>query len=381
MSRIEALSNVPEISFIENITLESIRNEILSDYKKEYTSVTGEETELPEASPVRLMIYSFAAQIYQAYQFIDRAGKMNLLKYSEGKYLDHLGAFKKISRLSAAAATVMLEFRMNGIRASATGIPGGTRVKSADLYFYTSEYVEIPIGETSITVSAFAAESGTAYNGCEIGSINRIVDPVPYISSVTNINVSSGGSDVESDDDYTYRIFMAPFSYSVAGPAEAYRYWALQARADIEDVCVYTPAPCEVNVAFLLDGGILPDETAIGDVEEYLRNKEIRPLTDLVVCEAPLETEYELNLTYYVNRSDGAMAASIQTAVNVAVEEYKRWQRKIGRDINPSELIKRIVAAGAKRAEVIAPVYVKVDDCAIASCTVSAVTYGGLEND
>ncbi len=381
MSKIEALSNIPEISFIDNLTLETVRDEILSDYLKEYASITGEETTLPEASPVRFMAYSFAAQIYQAYKFIDYAGKMNLLKYSEGDYLDNLGAFKKITRLPAAEATVMLEFSMDGIRASVTGIPGGTRVKSADLYFYTSEYAEIPIGETSVIVSAFAAEAGIAYNGCEIGSINRIVDPVPYISSVTNINVSSGGSDVESDNDYTYRIYMAPFSYSVAGPAEAYKYWALQARADIEDVCVYTPAPCEVNVTFLLEGGILPDEAAITDVEEFLRTKEIRPLTDLVTCEAPIETEYELNLTYYINRSDSAVASSIQTAVNNAIEAYKGWQRKIGRDINPSELIKRIVAAGAKRAEIISPVYVKVDDYAIASCSAFTVAYGGLEDD
>lgn len=381
MSKIEALSKIPDISFIDNITLESVRDEILSDYRKEYASITGEEAELPEASPVRLMAYAFAVQIYQAFRYIDRAGKMNFLKYSEGDYLDQLGAFKKISRLPASEATVMLEFRMDGIRASVTGIPGGTRVKSADLYFYTAEYAEIPIGETSVTVTAFAAEAGTAYNGLETGSINRIVDPVPYISAVTNINESSGGADIENDDDYTYRIYMAPFSYSVAGPAEAYRYHALQARADIEDVCVYTPAPCEVDVVFLLTGGKLPDEAAINDVSDYLKNEEIRPLTDLVTCKAPTETEYTINLAYYINRSDSAMASNIQNKVNKAVEEYKIWQRTIGRDINPSELIKRIMSAGAKRAEIISPTYTKVEDYSISSCTDTVVSYGGLEND
>lgn len=381
MSQIDELKNIPDISFIGDVSLEAVRDEILRDYLKEYTSITGEETELPEASPVRLMAYAFAAQMYQAYRYIDYAGKMNLLKYSEGDFLDNLGAFKKLTRLPAAAATVTLLFKMDGIRAAVTGIPGGTRVKSADRYFYTSEYVEIPIGETSVTVSAFAAEAGTAYNGCEIGSINRIVDPVPYISSVTNINVSGGGSNIESDDDFTYRIYMAPFSFSVAGPAEAYAYWALQARADIEDVRAYTPAPCEVNVVFMLKDGVLPDEAAIGEVQEFLENKEIRPLTDLVTCEAPTETEYEINLTYYINRSESALAASIQASVNTAIEEYKEWQRKIGRDINPSELISRIRKAGAKRAAVIAPVFTEVSDYSIASCTAFTVTYGGLEND
>ena len=377
MSKIEALENIPEISFIDDISIEDVRNEILADYAEEYAKITGEQPDVAQGSPVRLIAYAFAAQIYQAYQYIDRAGKMNLLKYSEGNYLDNLGVFKKITRLPASQAMATLKFSMSAARGSVTGIPGGTRVKSADKYFYTAEYAEIPAGGTSVTVTGYAAEAGEGYNGIAIGSINRIVDPVPYISDVTNINASSGGS----DGDMTYRIYNAPHSYSVAGPAEAYKYHALQARADIEDVFVYTPEACKVTVCFLLSGGTLPDAAAIKDVEDYLKSKEIRPLTDLVTAAAPTEKGYTINLAYYINRSDSASAAAIQTAVNAAIAEYKAWQRKIGRDINPSELIRRIMAAGAKRVAVTAPVYTVVGNSAIAGCTASTVTYGGLEND
>ena len=381
MSKIEALENIPEISFIDNISLEKVRDEILSDYSEEYAKITGEQPDIAQGSPVRLIAYAFAAQIYQAYRYIDRAGKMNLLKYSEENFLDNLGAFKKITRLPASQASVTLKFSMSSARGSVTGIPGGTRVKSADKYFYTAEYAEIPVGETSVTVTGYAAEAGEGYNGVAIGSISRIVDPVPYISDVTNINASSGGSDTESDGDLTFRIYNAPHSYSVAGPAEAYKYHALQARADIEDVFVYTPEACKVTVCFLLSGGTLPDAAAIKDVEDYLKSKEIRPLTDLVTATAPTEKSYTIRLLYYINRSDSASAAAIQTAVNEAVSEYKKWQRKIGRDINPSELIRRIMAAGAKRVAVAAPMYAVVGDSEIASCTASTVTYGGLEDD
>ncbi len=42
--------------------------------------------------------------------------------------------------------------------------------------------------------------------------------------------------------------------------------------------------------------------------------------------------------------------SAIQTAVQAAVNDYVAWQQaKIGRDINPDELIKRVRDAGAGR--------------------------------
>ena len=61
-------------------------------------------------------------------------------------------------------------------------------------------------------------------------------------------------------------------------------------------------------------------------------------------------------MTYYINRSDMAQAATIQNEVTEAVNAYVLWQRSdIGKDINPSELEHRIRAAGAKRAVIRSP--------------------------
>ena len=65
-----------------------------------------------------------------------------------------------------------------------------------------------------------------------------------------------------------------------------------------------------------------------------------------------------------------------------AVADYIEWQtRTIGRDINPSELMKRIVAAGAKRAEITSPVFTTVPDTSVARIGTQTATYGGVEND
>ena len=89
-----------------------------------------------------------------------------------------------------------------------------------------------------------------------------------------------------------------------------------------------------------------------------------------------------VNLTYYINRSDSARAVAIQAAVAQAVEEYKTWQRTIGRDVNPSQLAAMVMEAGAKRVTVTAPTFAAVAATKVAALTGSAtVTYGGLEDD
>ncbi|WP_318253538.1 baseplate J/gp47 family protein [Selenomonas sp. AB3002] len=44
-----------------------------------------------------------------------------------------------------------------------------------------------------------------------------MVDPLPFVASVTNLTATAGGADVETDDSYRLRIQQAPESYSCAG--------------------------------------------------------------------------------------------------------------------------------------------------------------------
>ena len=120
----------------------------------------------------------------------------------------------------------------------------------------------------------------------------------------------------------------------------------------------------------------------ISGLQAYLSGKTIRPMTDKLTVKAPEEVTYSINLTYYINRSDSARAVAIQAAVAQAVEEYKTWQRTIGRDVNPSQLAAMVMEAGAKRVTVTAPTFAAVAATKVAALTGSAtVTYGGLEDD
>lgn len=214
------------------------------------------------------------------------------------------------------------------------------------------------------------------------GQIAFMVDRVAYVSAVSNQTVTSGGTDLESDESLAERTYMAPSSYSVAGPEDAYVYWTKTYNPEIGSVRPTSPSPCLVDVYILMEDGSIPNQEVIEGLQEYLMDGNIRPLTDLVTVKVPTVKSFTVDITYYINRSDSAAAATIQQEVGKAVAEYITWQTtEIGKDINPSELIKRVVAAGAKRVNVNSPTFITVSETAIGQCTGQTVNYGGLEDD
>ena len=380
---IKPLEDYPDISFIDNYTLEQLNTDMLAWFLEKRKELTGQTIVLGDADDRKLLLLAASYYMFHLYEYTDFAGKMNMLKYSIGDYLENLGANSRISRNEAVGATTTLRYSMDQARSSATGILAGSRVTAGDgVYFATDEYTEIPIGETHVDVRATCTTAGSSGNGYAIGELQHMVDIVPFIDSVENITVSEGGQDLETDDALRTRIYLSPDSYTDAGSKGGYEYWTRRFDSDIIDVNVSTPDPCEGEIRVLLKDGELPGAEFLSALEEYLEDNEIRKMNDHITVLAPTAVNYSLTMTYYINESDKTRAGQIQTRVNEAVADYILWQRsRIGRDINPDELIQRVKAAGAKRAVISAPVYTAVNDTSVAICTSQTVTYGGLEDD
>lgn len=379
-----AIKSLPDISFIDNKDIDQVRQEMVADYESFISEATGQTVTLERSSVHRMELYAAAAQIYQAMQYIDRQGKQSILKYSYSDFLDNLAIFKGVTRNPATPATTTLRFTLSAERDTATGIPQGTRVSTAGaIYFATDVYEEIPAGSTTVDVPATCTVAGTDGNGFAAGELATIVDPIPYVASVTNTTATEGGAEIESDDDLAERVFLAPGAYSTAGPEDGYLYHAKAYSAAIGDVVATSnQAAGTVDIVFIMADGSTPGEEMIEGLEGYLQGKTIRPMTDLVRVAAPQEVTYTINLTYYINRSDSAKAVTIQAAVAQAVADYQTWQRAIGRDINPSQLVRMVMDAGAKRVTVTAPTYTAVDATKVSALQGDAViSYGGLEDD
>lgn len=383
-NEISKLYNLPDISFVDDISYEKILNEMIADYEKKYQEATGRKVTLRPGDKEHIHLRIEAGQYFQMYQILDNAAKMNLLKYSKGNFLRHLGAFKKTFIQEPKPAVVTARFTLSEIRKDVIYIPQGTRITAGDgVYFATDDYAEVKAGDSFVDVDCTCETIGEVGNEYIVGQIETIVDPVPYVSSVSNITKSDGGTGEESEDSFRERIFLAPSSYSVAGPADAYEYWVKQYNsAAIEDVKIYEPTEAVVDIRILLVGGALPSKTFCSGCLEYLRENPIIPLTDNDLVAAPDVVNYNLKAVYYIARSDLNNIKVIQESIEAAKETYLNWQRtKIGRDINPDALTEFVRAAGGKRVVITSPVFTPIPETSIAMEKTVEFTYGGIEDD
>lgn len=379
-----SVKDIPKVDFIDGMTLEQLESGMKSRYEQKKEELTGYPVSLQPADESSLILNACAVYMFQGFQFVQRAGEQNMLGMSYGNALDQLGALAGVTRKDAQAAVCTLKFTLSEKRTSVTSIPQGTMASaSGQVYFATTEYAEIPAGQLSAEVPAACTVTGEVGNGYAAGTITTMIDRIGYVESVTNVNATAGGADIESDESFADKIFLAPSGFSVAGPTDAYAYFCKAHNSQIDDVYVDSPTPGSVVVYITMEGSKLPEEAVIEDLEEYLKDDQVRPLTDNVSVSAPQTVDYSVSVKYWINRSSAGQAAALQEDIEAAVQSYIEWQQaKIGRDINPDQLIQMMVAAGAKRVEITAPVFKSIQKTQIPAITDEAtVTYGGVEDD
>ncbi len=374
-------SDYPEVSFIENTSFSDLQERLIHDYEEKYRELTGEDVSLGLADPYRLILYSCAVAIYQGYQYEDKAGKMGLLKYSTGEFLDNLAAFKKVKRNEAAPARTVIRFTLADKVERAVIIPEGTRVKGPDLYFITTKKSEIKSGQLYTDIAAECEQSGTIGNGYLPGEIKWLTDLLPYTMKISNIVTTSGGADRENDEELAERIYLSPVSYSTAGPERAYEYWVKTFSPAIGECRITSESPGEVDIYVTMADGTIPDDVFLKNLETYLSDNNIRPLTDHVVVKKPEEIKYNIELNYYIRNEDRDREETMKEAVSTACNNYITWQKKVGRDINPAQLLYYIMGTGVKMADIVEPVFTEVPDSALAVPDKITLTYGGRRDD
>lgn len=353
-------------------------------------SIEGETPlKLFRADPRRLMLMPYIAALIQVRNDIDHTAKMNLLKFATGDFLDYQGHQLCVSRLPAEYALTTLCFELSAVMPHAILIPKGTRATpDGTLYFATTQAAEVRPGEKYVEVIAECLTPGYVGNGWVEGQITQQVDRLPGVKSVYNVTSSSGGADAEEDENFRERIQLAPESFSVAGPRGAYIFWAKTAHSGIADVSVLGPSesediePGNVEIYPLMADGMLPPQEILAAVYEICSYEDIRPLTDYVHVLEPKVVTYDLNVRYWIDRARSTSARQVKEAIEQSVTQYEYWQRtKMGRDINPDELVYRMKAAGAKRVEIVSPSFQKLTDKQIAFSGTRQLEYGGLEDE
>lgn len=370
------LSDLKDVNFVE-----TDKNEVEAEIFDIYYTITGRD-KLADGDPVRLFILFIVNLIILLLNKLNKTGKMNLLKDAEENFLDGLGALVGTTRIPANAARAVMQIKLSAERETETLIPAGTRVSpKKDVYFATVGDVIIPAGQSTAQVTAVCKETGEIGNGYAIGEIKEIVDPIAYVASMVNLSKSEGGSDIETDDSLRERIFEAPESYSCAGSEGAYIYHAKSVNSVVIDAEPYSPSPGVVQLVILLTGGVIPENVVTGEIQEALSAKTKRPLTDWLIVTPPEAVRYDIDIKYWIYEE--ADASEVSLAVYAAIADYKLWQRtKLGRDINPNEIHKRMKdIAGVKRMEIVSPAFTKLSKMQVAQDGKTRVTMEGSEEE
>ena len=371
------LRALPSVSFAP-LSAADIEASILTTYE----GLTG--VSLQPGDPVRLFLEALAYVLSVQNRLLNLTGQQGLLAYAQGAHLDHLGALMGVARIPAQSARLSLRFVLGEPLGFAVPIPEGTRVATMDgqIAFATIADSEIASGELQVDVAALCTTSGAQATGLVPGQVTQLVDPIPYVVSVSNVTTSVEGADIEDDERLRERIRLAPETYTVAGSTGAYEARVLAVSADIEAVSVTSPEPGVVDVRFVLAGGELPDEAMISMVREALSDETVRPLTDRVDVAAPETVDYAVAGRWYLRRSDAVLLSGVTAAVAQAVEDWRLWQRsQPGRDINPTRLIAAVQAAGAKRVELDSPAFRALEATQVARETDISLLFGGLEDE
>lgn len=425
-----------ELNFIETSAAE-IWDEVLEELEN------GVAEPLYPGDERRIFGEALTQVIVAVYSAVNDACRQKMLQYARDDVLDAIGETRDVERLDPTYATTTLRFSVETANPSNLVIPAGVRASNDfEHYFATDATAVLPAGSLYVDVPATATEGGSDYNGIAPNEICRIIDvsQVPLIDAVANLTETDGGGDIEDDDSYRERIREAENKLSTAGPAKAYKYWALSANSLVSDVVViseketltetltvyggcifrggdtllpdtlkvyktggtqavegtdytkeYTNDLLTITLAGTLAsqstvdieierdmrgrvkivpicaGGELPSEDVLADVLAVCSSDDVKPLTDLVTVEAPSVETYDIELTYYTTSANESAVVSAVEGSGGAIDSYVYWQDSaLDQDINPSELMKLILNAGATRVEITSPVYTELGETTVA---------------
>lgn len=367
--------------------------DVIAELTEQYESLTG-KTLLP-ADPDKLFISWVAGIIVQERILINYAANQNIPSRAAGDNLDAIGEdIYNVRRPKAEAAICTVRFTISEARETAIAIPSGTRVtdNSSMLVWHTTEDAVVEIGTLSVDVPVVCETTGTVGNGYSAGQINTLidVDNIMYFFECQNIDTSNSGAEAATDAEYFELMRAGLEAFSTAGPKGAYEYHAKAVSTEIADVCAINPIdkPGYVNIcAIMADGNIADDGTKTAILNACSDDK-VRPLTDIVEVVDPEVVEYDIELTYYASRNSEFSIAAIENSVSAAVEEYCSWQcGKIGRDINPSRLMWLLKESGAKRVDIVSPVFTFLRNGSerlipqVAKVRNISITNGGFEDE
>lgn len=245
--------------------------ELKDDLREEITSRHPKIRNFSAGSMLDILCEIIAIQLNLMYQRIeDETYKLSILT-AEGEDLDALVVDRlPAGRLDGDQATGTLTFSSIDIATVAIPVPLGSKALAVGsdgsrIFFETTAYGEIAIGENSVNVTARAVNSG------EDGNVSSyMITNIPYViedvDRVENLNAFSGGTDQESDSDLRNRYYYAVLATGTATSTVLEEH--LTDLEDISEAHTFNRGNGDLEVIVDYSGGVGDDYADLGTALE-----------------------------------------------------------------------------------------------------------------
>jgi len=181
--------------------------ELFEEMEAKAKEVFGESVNTSERSPLGIILRIFAWFLSKLWQDTEATYNSAYINTAEGVQLDRLGPYVGIMRNLEQHATGQIKITGTSGQMVSTGF----RVQTENDIIFTT-VSDVVIDDTgSATVDIQALQAGRSGN-VAANTIKIVTNPVPGISSVTNVEATAGGREKETDQEFRER-----FSLSVAG--------------------------------------------------------------------------------------------------------------------------------------------------------------------
>lgn len=333
MNRIkQIIANLPEPKIFTELKFEEVKAqniEIMKGLNPTWVAI--------ESDANMMQIEAFSYKEVMLRSMFNKAIKKMLPHFSTGADLDNFafGFYAGETRLKGEYPSASYEFFLEEVLSTDVIIPKGFEL--SDGYFNTSylkENVTIVAGTLSAIGKVLLQKKVTSSSI----KTETAISPYPYVLEPKSLNDFTGGSEIESDEDFFSRAILSLNKYSTAGGKDAYEYFTYLADERVFDVKILSPSPTKIDVVILALDGV---SDTINNVTLALTgDSKVQAFTDVVSVRAATKKDITLNPTIHIY--DLSKQVEISAAINKAFEN----QFKIGESLPYSSIVSKMHLAG-----------------------------------
>ena len=212
-----------DIEFItfdgDSITKSDYRDEIINKYISANLDGMTKITDFTIGSEAYHLADVMASFILEHREMIDTNYRMSMIHTAEGEFLDNFGDMAGVHRYASSGSVGEVTFtRLGTDTSTAIVIADGAQVSTEDAISFIvdndGEDLVLESGVNTISTNVICEQEGE-YTNVLANTIKLVIGDLGTLVSVNNVNAFTGGTDIESDDDYRARILLSPYEVPV----------------------------------------------------------------------------------------------------------------------------------------------------------------------